>query len=69
MPIISIRVGFVDGEAKKLYELLEQKYSVEEAVANFVSRKDSSDFVCKTLQMCGEMEALGIIHRKIIESP
>ena len=65
----SIRVGFVDGEAKKLYELLEQKYSVEEAVTNFVSRKGSSDFVCKTLQMCGEMEALGIIHRKITESP
>lgn len=65
----SIRVGFVDDEAKKLYELLEQNYSVEEAVANFVSRKDSSDFVCKALQMCGEMEALGIIHRKITEFP
>lgn len=58
-----VRIGYVDAEAKLLYEVLQSGHSLQETISSFPEKIQDSAFSCKVLQMCNQMEELGIIER------
>ena len=59
-----VRIGFVDIEAKKMFELLSKNHNVKEAIDYLHTKKDNDDIQCKAIQICRQMEEIGMIARK-----